>query len=126
MFLQPRASVRLERIGKLAGEHSDRQDSKVRFEPSDVPPLLPLWLAAGLGGAVIVVLLGITLGYPLADSQEYRGPMRSLPPAPRLQVAPAEDLARYQAAKQRELQKTGIPIETAMRRTAEQGWGPPK
>lgn len=105
---------------------ADRQSSKVRFEPIDVPPLLPLWLAAGLAGCVILVLLGIMVAYPLADRQQYRGPMQPLPPAPRLQVAPAEDLERYQAAKERELEKTGVPLETAMRATVQQGWGPPK
>lgn len=110
----------------MARGPADQQSSKVRFEPIDVPPLLPLWLAAGLGGCVILVLLAILLAYPLADRQQYRGPMQPLPAAPRLQVAPGEDLERYQAAKERELRKTGVPLEAAMRATAEQGWGPPK
>lgn len=91
-----------------------------------MPPLLPLWLAAGLAGCVILVLLGIMLAYPLADSQQYRGPMQPLPPAPRLQLAPAKDLDRYQAAKERELHRTGVPLEAAMQATAKQGWGPPR
>ena len=110
----------------MAREPADQQSSKVRFEPIDVPPLLPLWLGAGLGGCVILVLLGIMLGYPLADSQQYRGPMQPLPPAPRLQVAPAEDLERYQAAKEQELHNGEVPVEAAIRATAQQGWGPPK
>ena len=73
----------------------------VRFEPSDVPPLLPLWLGAGLGGCVILVVLCITLFYPLADKQEFRGPLQHLPQAPTLEVAPGEHLARYDAAKAR-------------------------
>ena len=103
-----------------------RQPDAVRFEPKDVPPLLPLWLASGLAAFVIIVLLVIWLFYPLANRQEYRGPMQHLPPAPRLQVAPDEDLARYQAAKAKELKRSPLPIDAAMRATAEQGWGPPK
>jgi hypothetical protein len=96
---------------------------EVRFEPKDVPPLLPLWLASGLAGFVAIVFLVIRLGFPLANQQEYRGPLQPLPPAPRLQVAPKDDLVRYQQAKKRELQRAGIGIEAAMQETARQGWG---
>lgn len=101
-------------------------DKKVRFEPGDVPPLLPLWLASGLGLCVILVLVGVALGYPLANNQPYRGPLEPLPSAPRLEVAPAAHLARYQKDKELELQGSKLPIEGAMRTTAQQGWGPPK
>ena len=97
-----------------------------RFEPADVPPLLPLWLAAGLAGCVILVMLCITLFYPLADRQQDRGPLQHLPPAPRLQVSPAADRAQYDASKTKELRTAPVPIEQAMRATAQQGWGPPK
>jgi hypothetical protein len=107
-------------------KESARQHDAVRFEEKDVPPLLPLWLAGGLGGFVIIVLVCVTSFYPLADRQEYRGPLQQLPEAPRLQVAPAVDLARYQAAKAKELQTSPVPIDSAMRATAQQGWGPPK
>jgi hypothetical protein len=81
-------------------------------------------IAAFVGG----VLLSIQLGFPLAVHQEKRGPARPLPPAPRLETAPATDLQRYEAAKREELagRGTAIPIEEAMRATARQGWGPPK
>jgi hypothetical protein len=102
------------------------QHDTARFEPKDVPPLLPLWLAGALGGFVIIVLVGITLCYPLANRQQYRGPLQQLPPAPRLQVAPAGDLAQYRIAKREELQRSPMPIDAAMRATAQQGWGPPK
>lgn len=110
----------------MAQGPADQKSSKVRFEPVDVPPLLALWLASSLGGCVILVLLGIMLAYPLADSQQFRGPMRPLPPAPRLEVAPAKDLERYQSAKERELHNQEMSLEAAMRATVEQGWGPPK
>jgi hypothetical protein len=98
-----------------------RRDEGVRFEPRDVPALLPLWLAAGLAGFVGIVFLVIWLGFPLANHQEYRGPMQALPGAPRLQVSPGEDLARYQQAKSRELERERI--DAAMAATAKQGWG---
>lgn len=98
----------------------------VRFEAKDVPPLLPLWLAAGLAGFVVLVFVGITLFYPLANRQEYRGPMQQLPPAPRLEVAPIHELARYQSAKVAELRSAPVPIDRAMRETAQKGWGPPQ
>lgn len=98
-----------------------------RYEPLDVPPLLPFWLACLLALFVGAVLLVVSLGYPPATHQQYRGPLKALPPAPRLELSPHYDLQRYEAAKQQELQgsRTSIPIETAMRETVQQGWGPP-
>jgi hypothetical protein len=52
--------------------------------------------------------------------------MQSLPPAPRLQLTPEQDLKAYQAAKRRELQGSNSAIEAAMQATAKQGWGPPR
>lgn len=91
-----------------------------RFEPRDVPPLLPVWLASGLAGFVALVFFVIWVGFPLADHQEYRGPMKPLPSAPRLLIAPHQDLIAYQAAKQREL--SSERIDAAMAATARQGW----
>jgi hypothetical protein len=108
----------------MRGQQGKEED--VRFEPADVPAFLPLWLAAGLASFVIIVLVGITIAYPLADQQQYRGPMQALPPAPRLQLTPGQDLKAYQAAKRRELQGPNSSIEAAMQATAKQGWGPPR
>jgi hypothetical protein len=119
------------------GRHleTDRATSTdpARYEPLDVPPFLPVWLAGVLASFVVLVLITITLAFPLADDQQYRGPLKPLPPAPRLQVAPAVDLQRYQAAKQQELHavpsatpRSTVPIDAAMRATAQQGWGPPR
>jgi hypothetical protein len=102
------------------------KEQDVRFEPADVPAFLPLWLAAGLASFVIIVLVGSTIGYPLADEQQYRGPMQALPPGPRLQLTPGQDLEAYQAAKRREFQGSNSAIEAAMHSTAKQGWGPPR
>lgn len=93
-----------------------------RYEPLDVPPFVPFWLGSLIAAFIVAVLVGITIGYPLADRQEYRGPLKALPPAPRLQSAPMADLKRYQAAKQKELKS----VDAAMQATAKQGWGPPK
>jgi hypothetical protein len=97
-----------------------------RNEPSDVSPLLPLWLAIGFAATVSGVMIAITLAFPLADRQQFRGPLQPLPPAPQLQTAPAADLQRYDAAKRRELEaRKGAAehsIEAAMRATAKQGW----
>lgn len=110
----------------MAVQPSSAKERSVRYEPTDVPPLVALALAAGLAGFVIAVLVGITVSFPLADRQEYRGPLQRLPPAPRLQVAAADDLTAYRATKRKELEQAPLPIEAAMRKTAEQGWGPPR
>ncbi|MGN6057245.1 MAG: hypothetical protein ACTHOI_01490 [Sphingomicrobium sp.] len=110
----------------MSGQRTSQKDCSVRFEPRDVPPLVPLGLAAGLAGFIIAVLAGITLSFPLADRQEYRGPLQRLPPEPRLQVAAAEDLTAYRTAKRKELENAPLPIDAAMRKTVEQGWGPPR
>ncbi len=107
-------------------DRGSRGESVTRYEPRDVPPLLPFWLACLIGGFVALVLIGITIGFPLADRQQYRGPMQALPPAPRLEVAPVTELHRYEAAKRNELRTSPLPIEAAMQATAKQGWGTPK
>lgn len=108
-------------------ERQARADKRsVRFEPSDVPSFLPLWLAVGLAGFVILVFVSISVAFPLARHQQYRGPLQPLPPTPRLQVSPEQDLKTYQAKKSEELRSSALPIEAAMEATARQGWGPPR
>ena len=111
-------------------ESQPRELPATRFEPRDVPALLPLWLALLFAAFIVAVLIGITIGFPLADHQETRGPLQALPPAPRIETAPAVDLARYQAAKQAELRRRNhageSAIDAAMKATAQQGWGPSK
>ncbi len=105
---------------------ADGSDGATRFERRDVPPLLPFWLACLLGAFIGAVLIGITLGFPLADAQQFRGPLQQLPPAPRLQLAPANDLLAYQTSERKELEgrkRNGFSIEAAMAQTARQGWG---
>ena len=125
------SSSKERRSGISGHSHSDQEGSSEaapRFEPRDVPPLLPLWLGGLLAASVVGVLAAVAIGYPLADHQQYRGPLKDLPPAPRLQTAPARDLAAYQSAKERELKgsNASASIAAAMQQTAKQGWGPPK
>lgn len=104
-------------------------EAVTRFEPLDVPAFLPFWLGVLIAAFVGGVLLWVAVGYPLAVHQESRGPSQPLPPAPRLQSAPTGALQRYDATKRQELAGKvpgTVPIETAMRATAAQGWGPPK
>lgn len=114
---------RRTRIGSQLDTHADdAHDAASRFEPRDVPPLLPLWLGLLIAAFIVGVFAWVTIGFPLADHQEYRGPLKALPPAPRLETAPVADRQRYDAAKSQELKS----IDAAMRATAQQGWGPPK
>jgi hypothetical protein len=118
------------RFPKAEGRIDDRTDSgeptpaeaASRYEPLDVPPLLPFWLACLLAAFVGGVLVSIEIAFPLATHQQYRGPLKPLPPAPRLETAPVAQLQRYETAKRHELEAS----EEAMRETAKQGWGPPK
>jgi hypothetical protein len=110
----------------LDKSRASNAEPAVRYEPRDVPPFLPFWLACLIGGFVALVLIVITLGFPLADRQEYRGPLQRLPPAPRLEIAPVAQRLDYDAAKRKELQTSPIPIEAAMQATANEGWGPPR
>ena len=90
--------------------------------------MVPLWMALLIAASIGGVLLTIQLGFPLAVHQEKRGPAKPLPPAPQLESAPRAALQHYEAAKRAELdgRGTAMPIERAMRLTAQQGWGPPK
>jgi hypothetical protein len=121
---------REERIGSQRETEIGTSGEPVsRFEPLDVPPLLPFWLGCLIAAFIVAVLIGITIGFPLADRQQSRGPLQPLPPAPQLESAPAAELQRYDSAKRRQLESgkgATMSIEAAMRATAKQGWGPPK
>ena len=108
----------------MTDDQAESGDRPVRFEALDVPPLLPLWLGAGLAGFIVIVLVGITLGYPLANHQENRGPIHALPAEPRLEVSPVRQLQAYRISKQRELAVGNVTA--AMEATARQGWGSPR
>jgi hypothetical protein len=129
LYRERASRVAEERIGGRADTDELAEiETASRYEPLDVPPLLPFWLGCLLAGFVAGVLIWISFGYPLARQQESRGPMKSLPAPPRLETAPMEDLRRYREAKVQELKGSEgtTPIQAAMRQTARQGWGPPK
>jgi hypothetical protein len=112
-----------ERIGDRADSDGSPHSAAVsRYEPLDVPAWLPFWLGCLLAAFVGGVLLTISIGLPPAVQQQYRGPLKALPPAPRLESAPQLELRRYEAAKRQELRG----IDAAMNETVKQGWGPPQ
>lgn len=108
--------------------------SEPAFEHSDVPPRLLLALSTGLAATVAAVLIALAIVFPQALVPNARGPSRPLPPQPRLQTVPADDLVRLRKAELRRLGGYGatadghvrIPIEQAMREVASQGWSDSK
>lgn len=107
-----------------------RRNEDVDYERSDVS-LAPIAIAA----VGILVLLGVTPLIMIGAFPSTRGDVdRHLtiaPPAPRLQIDPAADLAAYEAKERRLLDSYGwvdrehgiarIPIEEAMQRLARTG-----
>jgi hypothetical protein len=114
---------------------------KVRYETSDVNVRAILTVGAGLAGGTIAVAAAVWLlvaflaarskqtgprEYPLAVTHEQR-----LPPEPRLQTNPREDLGDLRRAEDQVLESYGwvdkdagivrIPIEDAMRLSVERG-----
>jgi hypothetical protein len=102
----------------------------IAFERSDWPiGTIALVIAAVLAVLVIAPLV-LLWAYPQAVSDVGRG-LAAEPPAPRLQVDPERDLARFRAEKERQLNTyywvdkakgvVHIPIAQAMRNVARQG-----
>lgn len=108
----------------MADRKAPAHDPNARYEVRDVPPWLVMLLALGFALSVAGVIIFVGLAFPSANRPYLRGPITTLPQAPRLQSAPLADLHRYQAAKAAELSgaKGTVPIEQAMRETAKQGW----
>src|SRR3989442_15903690 len=71
---------------------------------------------------VILIVVGLLASEGVLRYFEVRQPLgppaspfenvRTLPPAPRLQVAPVEDLARYRAAQDSALARAGRPLSS--------------
>lgn len=120
---------------------SPLDNRSVRHEHSDVNIRAILGFGAGLIGVAIVIHLAVWLlfgyfdarekrqaqrEYPLAASQESR-----LPPEPRLQTTPREDMRALRASEDEILTTYGwvdrnagvvrIPIEEAMKKVIQQG-----
>lgn len=102
-----------------------------RHETSDVGPAfiwigVPLLLVTVLALALLVLWL-----YPKALNGQSSGPVLPQFPNPQLQTSPRESMARFYAEEMQQLNGTGwidkakgtvhIPIDTAMRKIAEEG-----
>ena len=99
--------------------------SETDYERSDVPPRLLAALAAGFAATIGIILVALSIAFPHALQPVTRGPLQPLPPQPRLQTAPALDLARYRAAEDQRLDARGpakVPIDQAMNDVASEGW----
>lgn len=103
---------------------------RIAYEPTDVNPRLLAAIAAGLLTVLVASPLVLALIYPAAVTRP--APLRQPPsPGPRLQLAPAADLAALRARQEARLDGYGwvdrdhnivhIPIGEAMRRLAAQG-----
>lgn len=102
----------------------------VAREPRDASIAAFALLGGIVAGSVLIVIVGLLLAFPSARDDQPKAPA-SAPPAPRLQVRPADDLATYRAAMQARLSSYGwsdraaglarVPIEEAMRRVAAEG-----
>ncbi|HXS27156.1 MAG TPA: hypothetical protein VN730_05755 [Steroidobacteraceae bacterium] len=116
--------------GSGAADPGVRRNADVQYERSDISLYVIGIVALG-----ILVLLGVTplimIGaFPLTRGDVNRH-LAITPPEPRLQTAPATDLANYMAKESKLLDSYGwvdrehgiarIPIEEAMRRLAQQG-----
>ncbi len=107
-----------------------RSNPEVQYERSDVSLFVIAMVALGilvLLGVVPLVMIG---AFPLSRGDVDRR-LAISPPEPRLQTAPAADLAAYLSKERKLLDSYGwvdrdhgiahIPIEEAMRRLAQQG-----
>jgi hypothetical protein len=116
-----------------------RDNPDVAHEHSDVNVRLILIFGAALLVAALVIHLALYWLLERYNESSPRpsraasapGTQESLPPEPRLQVAPRADMANMRAAEERELQTYGwvdrekqvvrIPIDRAMQLIAERG-----
>lgn len=100
------------------------------YEPSDWPLRPVAWTYTGGLVLLAITVAAMLWAYPKALNDAVRKPAVE-PPAPRLQIDPAEDLAKFRADKERKLnsyywidKKNGvvhIPIEQAMEKIAKSG-----
>lgn len=100
-----------------------------RYEATDANPRLVVTLALGIGFFLIAAPLALSLFYVFPRRDDLAA--GELPAAPRLQIAPRDDLAKLHAAEDRELGTYGwtdrgngvvrLPIARAMELTAQRG-----
>ena len=117
-------------IGKDLVNSETPHDTPSRYEPLDVPALLPFWLGCLLAFFVLGVFLWVALEFPIARHQETRGPIEVLPARRGFSPRRSKIWSVIDAQKTSELEAEGsakgkrVGIEDAMRATASQGWGP--
>lgn len=102
-----------------------------RYQPEHIAPRLVLFLLGSFAALLASVLLGLALFVPSALHEPMAGASQALPPQPRLELDERRALAEVRAEEEERLHSYGwvdrahgivhIPIEEAMRRTAEQG-----
>ncbi|PWT82393.1 MAG: hypothetical protein C5B57_08760 [Blastocatellia bacterium] len=107
---------------------SDRSND---YERSDAAPRLLASLAGGTAAFLVLTPFILSLCYPAAAFREHVvGRIPDIPP-PRLQINPAQDLARFRDNEREHLSSYGwvdrnartahLPVERAMSLTVERG-----
>jgi hypothetical protein len=101
------------------------------YERTDADPRLIGWLAVGIAVFLVTTPFLLMTLFPGAEDLDRIPAGLPLPPAPRLQVKPEDDLNRLRAAEQSRLTTFGwtdrrdqivhVPIEHAMRLVVEHG-----
>jgi hypothetical protein len=101
----------------------------IGWEPRDIPARAPALAIAGV--FVLGAVSASTVGGALILFAQHRPPDRAsalqqgpqVPPAPRLQVRPRNDLAAVQAVAAARLSRPAAkPLDQAMREEAARGW----
>lgn len=112
------------------GEPRVAANPNTAYEPSDWPLRPVAWTYASGLVLLAIAVAAMLWAYPHSLSDVSRKPVTE-PPAPRLQIDPAHDLATFRADKERKLnsyywidKKNGvvhIPIEQAMEKIVKSG-----
>ena len=118
--------------GGMSNAEADRPQPSPGYEVQDIKTRPLIWLAASVAGGAAVVHLALWLYLHTLRQEQQRAEqnvsplanLRPLPPAPRLQEAPAEDYQRLREAEETVLNTYGwvdrdkgvvrLPIERAM------------
>lgn len=126
---------------KQASEPAEPQARAPGFEAKDVPPRPVIYLGLGLfagiiaSGALVAGLLTLIAHEHPAPHATALETEQVTPPEPRLEIDPSADRAKLDAEAESRLHglewadkaagRARIPIDEAMRLTAQQGWADP-
>lgn len=124
-----------------ASDRTAGSDAAKGYEPSDVPvrgvvyALLGLFAGVGISAAMVAGLLALLAEMHETPRVSNLEAEEIEPPAPRLEISPADDRRSLEAAARQLLQgyawtdrrrgRARIPIEEAMERLADHGWPDP-